>query len=216
MARVCLAYHVPFLPEANSRCQTPTKQKLSPASSQLFAVETPQEPVEWTGAEESLFRVFHGTYFNNFCSIARLLGTKTCKQVGAQSRRCSCKRGAKARATACWFYFSATKLPTGWCHINAFGAQGVTQQQCCCWQSEPCVLALWVPSHGQCHRQVCRHSFSRQEEAVCHRQENGAELLLSGPSPGSLAVLTHTPLRILIKQLECTELVFFARSFSLQ
>ncbi|RMC01494.1 hypothetical protein DUI87_21933 [Hirundo rustica rustica] len=40
--------------EANSRCQTPTKQKLSPASSQLFAVETPQEPVEWTGAEESL------------------------------------------------------------------------------------------------------------------------------------------------------------------
>ncbi|NXP56019.1 EZH1 methyltransferase, partial [Heliornis fulica] len=67
--------------EANSRCQTPTKQKLSPASSQLFAVETPQEAVEWTGAEESLFRVFHGTYFNNFCSIARLLGTKTCKQV---------------------------------------------------------------------------------------------------------------------------------------
>ncbi|NXT73755.1 EZH1 methyltransferase, partial [Zapornia atra] len=67
--------------EANSRCQTPTKQKLSPASSQLLAVEAPQEPVEWTGAEESLFRVFHGTYFNNFCSIARLLGTKTCKQV---------------------------------------------------------------------------------------------------------------------------------------
>jgi len=45
-------------------------------------VEAQQEPVEWTGAEESLFRVFHGTYFNNFCSIARLLGTKTCKQVG--------------------------------------------------------------------------------------------------------------------------------------
>ncbi|XP_072212590.1 histone-lysine N-methyltransferase EZH1 isoform X3 [Excalfactoria chinensis] len=67
--------------EANSRCQTPTKQKLSPTSSQLFAVEAQQEPVEWTGAEESLFRVFHGTYFNNFCSIARLLGTKTCKQV---------------------------------------------------------------------------------------------------------------------------------------
>ncbi|XP_021233551.1 histone-lysine N-methyltransferase EZH1 isoform X2 [Numida meleagris] len=67
--------------EANSRCQTPTKQKLSPASSQLFAVEAQQEAVEWTGAEESLFRVFHGTYFNNFCSIARLLGTKTCKQV---------------------------------------------------------------------------------------------------------------------------------------
>ncbi|XP_078012176.1 histone-lysine N-methyltransferase EZH1 isoform X2 [Phascolarctos cinereus] len=67
--------------EANSRCQTPTKQKASPAPPQLCVVETPLEPVEWTGAEESLFRVFHGTYFNNFCSIARLLGTKTCKQV---------------------------------------------------------------------------------------------------------------------------------------
>lgn len=72
-----------FLPlsEANSRCQTPTKQKASPAPPQLCVVEAPSEPVEWTGAEESLFRVFHGTYFNNFCSIARLLGTKTCKQV---------------------------------------------------------------------------------------------------------------------------------------
>ncbi|XP_021573328.1 histone-lysine N-methyltransferase EZH1 isoform X2 [Carlito syrichta] len=67
--------------EANSRCQTPTKQKTSPAPPQLCVVEAPLEPVEWTGAEESLFRVFHGTYFNNFCSIARLLGTKTCKQV---------------------------------------------------------------------------------------------------------------------------------------
>uniref|UniRef100_A0A2K6GEV5 [histone H3]-lysine(27) N-trimethyltransferase n=2 Tax=Propithecus coquereli TaxID=379532 RepID=A0A2K6GEV5_PROCO len=67
--------------EANSRCQTPTKQKSSPAPPQLCVVEAPSEPVEWTGAEESLFRVFHGTYFNNFCSIARLLGTKTCKQV---------------------------------------------------------------------------------------------------------------------------------------
>ncbi|TKC49429.1 hypothetical protein EI555_016971, partial [Monodon monoceros] len=66
---------------ANSRCQTPTKQKASPAPPQLCVVEAPSEPVEWTGAEESLFRVFHGTYFNNFCSIARLLGTKTCKQV---------------------------------------------------------------------------------------------------------------------------------------
>ncbi|CAI5789758.1 histone-lysine N-methyltransferase EZH1 isoform X1 [Podarcis lilfordi] len=67
--------------EANSRCQTPTKPKLSPASSQPFVADMPLEPVEWTGAEESLFRVFHGTYFNNFCSISRLLGTKTCKQV---------------------------------------------------------------------------------------------------------------------------------------
>ncbi|KAK1331164.1 hypothetical protein QTO34_009113 [Cnephaeus nilssonii] len=73
--------------EANSRCQTPTKQKASPAPPQLCVVEAPSEPVEWTGAEESLFRVFHGTYFNNFCSIARLLGTKTCKQVLSESSR---------------------------------------------------------------------------------------------------------------------------------
>ncbi|XP_029428433.1 histone-lysine N-methyltransferase EZH1 isoform X2 [Rhinatrema bivittatum] len=67
--------------EANSRCQTPTKQRLSSVTSDLSVVEEPAEPVEWSGAEESLFRVFHGTYFNNFCSIARLMGTKTCKQV---------------------------------------------------------------------------------------------------------------------------------------
>lgn len=73
--------------EANSRCQTPTKQKASPAPPQLCVVEAPLEPVEWTGAEESLFRVFHGTYFNNFCSIARLLGTKTCKQVLSEKSR---------------------------------------------------------------------------------------------------------------------------------
>lgn len=77
----------PPLLEANSRCQTPTKQKASPAPPQLCVVEAPSEPVEWTGAEESLFRVFHGTYFNNFCSIARLLGTKTCKQVLPEKSR---------------------------------------------------------------------------------------------------------------------------------
>ncbi|MEJ1285435.1 hypothetical protein NN561_016429 [Cricetulus griseus] len=84
--RRCFKYDC-FLHQANSRCQTPTKQKASPAPPQLCVVEAPSEPVEWTGAEESLFRVFHGTYFNNFCSIARLLGTKTCKQVLAESSR---------------------------------------------------------------------------------------------------------------------------------
>ncbi|XP_063315001.1 histone-lysine N-methyltransferase EZH1 [Pelobates fuscus] len=67
--------------EANSRCQTPTKQRQGSLSGELPDVSEPSEPVEWSGAEESLFRVFHGTYFNNFCSIARLMGTKTCKQV---------------------------------------------------------------------------------------------------------------------------------------
>lgn len=162
--------------------------------------------MEWTGAEESLFRVFHGTYFNNFCSIARLLGTKTCKQVGAQTKQCSCKRG-RGQSQCLLVLFLCHESPQGRCLIHAFGTQGVTLQECSCCQNEPCVLVLWLPSHVQCHSQLCRHSFSRQEEAVCHRQENGAELLLSGPRPGNLAVLTHTLLMLLIKQLECIELV---------
>uniref|UniRef100_A0AAY3ZWR3 Histone-lysine N-methyltransferase EZH2 n=1 Tax=Denticeps clupeoides TaxID=299321 RepID=A0AAY3ZWR3_9TELE len=58
--------------EANSRCQTPVKLKLS---------SEPPENVEWSGAEASLFRVLIGTYYDNFCAIARLIGTKTCRQV---------------------------------------------------------------------------------------------------------------------------------------
>lgn len=38
--------------------------------------------------------------------------------------------------------FLCHKPPQGRCHINAFGAQGVTLQQCCCWLSEPCVPVL--------------------------------------------------------------------------
>ncbi|XP_053322990.1 histone-lysine N-methyltransferase EZH2 isoform X4 [Spea bombifrons] len=58
--------------EANSRCQTPIKMK---------ANAEPPENVEWSGAEASLFRVLIGTYYDNFCAIARLIGTKTCRQV---------------------------------------------------------------------------------------------------------------------------------------
>uniref|UniRef100_A0A673NLL6 Histone-lysine N-methyltransferase EZH2 n=2 Tax=Sinocyclocheilus rhinocerous TaxID=307959 RepID=A0A673NLL6_9TELE len=58
--------------EANSRCQTPVKFKLS---------SEPPENVDWSGAEASLFRVLIGTYYDNFCAIARLISTKTCRQV---------------------------------------------------------------------------------------------------------------------------------------
>ncbi|XP_057672953.1 histone-lysine N-methyltransferase EZH1 isoform X1 [Corythoichthys intestinalis] len=65
--------------EGNSRCQTPTKLRLvEDEAEQSVCCAT-----EWSGAEESLFRVLHGTYFNNFCSIARLIGTKNCKEVYA-------------------------------------------------------------------------------------------------------------------------------------
>uniref|UniRef100_A0A672HAE1 Histone-lysine N-methyltransferase EZH2 n=1 Tax=Salarias fasciatus TaxID=181472 RepID=A0A672HAE1_SALFA len=55
--------------EGNSRCQTPVKIKLS------------SELVDWSGAEASLFRVLIGTYYDNYCAIARLIGTKSCRQV---------------------------------------------------------------------------------------------------------------------------------------
>ncbi|XP_069397136.1 histone-lysine N-methyltransferase EZH2 isoform X8 [Delphinus delphis] len=57
--------------EANSRCQTPIKMKPN---------AEPPENVEWSGAEASMFRVLIGTYYDNFCAIARLIGTKTCRQ----------------------------------------------------------------------------------------------------------------------------------------
>jgi len=36
---------------------------------------------EWTGAEASLFRVLRPIYCNNYCSIANLINSKTCKEV---------------------------------------------------------------------------------------------------------------------------------------
>lgn len=160
--------------------------------------------MEWTGAEESLFRVFHGTYFNNFCSIARLLGTKTCKQVSAQSRQCSSKREARARATAWWLYFSATDLPEECARSMLLEFRVLLCSTAAIGRVSP---VCWFCGFPPTCTVSARCVISRQEEAVCHSQENGPELLLPGPRPGSLAVLTHTLLMFLIKQLECTELV---------
>uniref|UniRef100_A0A8C5F0T8 [histone H3]-lysine(27) N-trimethyltransferase n=1 Tax=Gouania willdenowi TaxID=441366 RepID=A0A8C5F0T8_GOUWI len=62
--------------EGNSRSQTPTKLCPGDDDGEQKACCV----VQWSGAEESLFRVLRGTYFNNLCSIARLIGTKNCKE----------------------------------------------------------------------------------------------------------------------------------------
>lgn len=36
---------------------------------------------EWSGAEESLFRVVADMYRNNYCALSKLIGSKTCRQV---------------------------------------------------------------------------------------------------------------------------------------
>lgn len=33
-----------------------------------------------------MFRVLIGTYYDNFCAIARLIGTKTCRQVSTADK----------------------------------------------------------------------------------------------------------------------------------
>ncbi|XP_070960603.1 histone-lysine N-methyltransferase EZH2-like [Oncorhynchus clarkii lewisi] len=48
----------------------------------MMMIRTPPaaQVVDWSAAEASLFRVLIGTYYD-YCPIARLLGTKTCRQV---------------------------------------------------------------------------------------------------------------------------------------
>ncbi|GCC38761.1 hypothetical protein chiPu_0017278 [Chiloscyllium punctatum] len=74
---------IPGMSESPEMSETPRTSEI------LGMSETPEldvhsaipQAVAWDSAEESLFRVLHGTYFNNFCAIARLIKTKTCTQV---------------------------------------------------------------------------------------------------------------------------------------
>ncbi|MGH0125250.1 UNVERIFIED_CONTAM: hypothetical protein FKN15_051684 [Acipenser sinensis] len=67
--------------QASSSCPSSSTSNSGEGKEGESDRETTSSSVQWNGAEESLFRVLHGTYYNNFCSIARLIGTKTCRQV---------------------------------------------------------------------------------------------------------------------------------------
>lgn len=57
-------------------------EKSNDADSEImFPIRRKPTSEEWNGAEESLFRVLHDVYRNNYCVIAKLIGTKNCKQV---------------------------------------------------------------------------------------------------------------------------------------
>ncbi|KAG9355962.1 hypothetical protein JZ751_000806 [Albula glossodonta] len=91
--------------KANSRCQTPVKLKLS---------SEPPENVDWSGAEASLFRVLIGTYYDNFCAIARLIGTKTCRQAG-QNRFPGCRCKAQCNTKQCPCYLAVRECDPDLC-----------------------------------------------------------------------------------------------------
>uniref|UniRef100_A0A8C8ZYJ0 Histone-lysine N-methyltransferase EZH2 n=1 Tax=Prolemur simus TaxID=1328070 RepID=A0A8C8ZYJ0_PROSS len=99
--------------EANSRCQTPIKMKPN--------IEPP-ENVEWSGAEASMFRVLIGTYYDNFCAIARLIGTKTCRQVyefrvkeSSQNRFPGCRCKAQCNTKQCPCYLAVRECDPDLC-----------------------------------------------------------------------------------------------------
>uniref|UniRef100_A0A671MR42 [histone H3]-lysine(27) N-trimethyltransferase n=1 Tax=Sinocyclocheilus anshuiensis TaxID=1608454 RepID=A0A671MR42_9TELE len=75
----------------NSRPSTPTvNTETKDTDSDREEGSEPPENVDWSGAEASLFRVLIGTYYDNFCAIARLIGTKTCRQVHTPEKMALC------------------------------------------------------------------------------------------------------------------------------
>ncbi|KAJ8320125.1 hypothetical protein KUTeg_001712 [Tegillarca granosa] len=64
------------------RAEPSEKYKNSPTKSETMIQKKKKKMhAEWSGSEESMFRVLHDVYRNNYCSIAKLIGTKDCKQV---------------------------------------------------------------------------------------------------------------------------------------
>ncbi|XP_033629618.1 histone-lysine N-methyltransferase EZH2-like isoform X2 [Asterias rubens] len=60
-----------------------TPEKIHPDASPESEVNVivTRPGVDWSGSDASLFRVLRGVFFNNYCTIASLLKTKTCRQI---------------------------------------------------------------------------------------------------------------------------------------
>ena len=67
------------------------------ASPNDFVALVRPHTAEWSGADESLFRLFRSLYHDNFCTLAKLIETKSCKQVRGLNdvtlRGCVCVNG---------------------------------------------------------------------------------------------------------------------------
>ncbi|KAK7507789.1 hypothetical protein BaRGS_00000754 [Batillaria attramentaria] len=69
-------------PSMLTRKMAQKKQEVEPCGADCFLhIRRFPTKAEWSGAEESLFRVVADMYRNNYCALSKLIGSKTCQQV---------------------------------------------------------------------------------------------------------------------------------------